>query len=210
MLCWEKSSTFCAQSIDIDPIQGKTKTDSKGENKTGNGKTIPAIIRLNVNDYMKIQIPSEQIDLFSYIASVRNSKGEDVDKSKVKVKIDNKEVNNILPSITSTKKLNIEYSFLDSQTGLVIKNIILEFVVRMSDFSSGKTKPHLIMIPAAQNYTLNYNPYINKIDLKKISSEYNYAITQNTDYSNLLDSCKLAIMDIIFNEEELIKILQNK
>lgn len=86
-----------------------------------------------------------------------------VDKSKVKVKIDNKEVNNILPSITSTKKLNIEYSFLDSQTGLVIKNIILEFVVRMSDFSSGKTKPHLIMIPAAQNYTLNYNPYINKI-----------------------------------------------
>lgn len=144
-------------------IQGKTKTDSKGENKTGNGKTIPAIIRLNVNDYMKIQIPSEQIDLFSYIASVRNSKGEDVDKSKVKVKIDNKEVNNILPSITSTKKLNIEYSFLDSQTGLVIKNIILEFVVRMSDFSSGKTKPHLIMIPAAQNYTLNYNPYINKI-----------------------------------------------
>ena len=47
-------------------------------------------------------------------------------------------------------------------------------------------------------------------DLKKISSEYNYAITQNNDYSNLLDSCKLAIMDIIFNEEELIKKLPSK
>ena len=42
--------------------------------------------------------------------------------------------------------------------------------------------------------TLVINPYINEIDLKKISSEYNYAITQNNDYSNLLDSCKLAII----------------
>lgn len=58
--------------------------------------------------------------------------------------------------------------------------------------------------------TLVINPYINEIDLKKISSEYNYAITQNNDYSNLLDSCKLAIMDIIFNEEELIKKLPSK
>lgn len=58
--------------------------------------------------------------------------------------------------------------------------------------------------------TLVINPYINEIDLKKISSEYNYAITQNNDYNNLLDSCKLAIMDIIFNEEELIKKLPSK
>lgn len=58
--------------------------------------------------------------------------------------------------------------------------------------------------------TLVINPYINEKDLKKISSEYNYAITQNNDYSNLLDSCKLAIMDIIFNEEELIKKLPSK
>ena len=26
MLCWEKSSTFCAQSIDIDPDDGYSKT----------------------------------------------------------------------------------------------------------------------------------------------------------------------------------------
>ena len=33
--------------------------------------------------------------------------------------------------------------------------------------------------------TLVINPYINEKDLKKISSEYNYAITQNNDYSNI-------------------------
>ena len=33
--------------------------------------------------------------------------------------------------------------------------------------------------------TLVINPYINKIDLKKISSEYDCKLTTNNDYSNL-------------------------
>ncbi len=64
---------------------------------------------------------------------------------------------------------------------------------------------------AKKKYTkLVINPYINENNLKKISGTYHYKITPHNDYSNLLDSCKLAIMDIIFDEEELIKKLPSK
>ena len=54
------------------------------------------------------------------------------------------------------------------------------------------------------------NPYINKQILYNIPQKYNYSITSNNDYKNLFDSCKLAIMDIIFNEEDLLNKLPSK
>lgn len=59
-------------------------------------------------------------------------------------------------------------------------------------------------------YTLIINPYLKYTDLSYISSKYKYSITKNNDYANLLDSCKLAIMDIIYDEEELINKLPSK
>lgn len=59
------------------------------------------------------------------------------------------------------------------------------------------------------NYdTLVINPYLAYSDLSKI--EYKYTITKNNDYNNLLDSCKLAIMDIVYDENELINKLPSK
>lgn len=153
---WGRDHSVC--------ICGKENNiDKKPNAKTNKPKTVPAVIHLNVNDNVKIKMPSEQIDLYSYIASVRNSKGENVDKTNVKIKIDNEEVSNIFPSVTDVKRINVQYSFLDSQTGLVVKNLMLDFVMDMSNFATERVKTHLIMIPSSQNYTLNYNPYINKI-----------------------------------------------
>ena len=62
-----------------------------------------------------------------------------------------------------------------------------------------------------KNYTkIVLNPYISLEIIKNIPKEYNYFITKNNDYQNLYDSCKLAIMDIIFDENELINKLPSK
>ena len=62
-----------------------------------------------------------------------------------------------------------------------------------------------------RNYTkLVINPYLCFDDLKYISNKYSFTITEKNDYANLLDSCKLAIMDIIFDEEKLISKLPSK
>lgn len=54
------------------------------------------------------------------------------------------------------------------------------------------------------------NPYLSYEDLNIISNEHKYIITKNNDYKNLLDSCKLAIMDIDSNEIKLINKLPSK
>lgn len=54
------------------------------------------------------------------------------------------------------------------------------------------------------------NPIIESNVLSKIDKKFVYSITEKNDYSHLYESCKLAIMPIIFDEEELIKKLPSK
>ena len=54
------------------------------------------------------------------------------------------------------------------------------------------------------------NPYIYNDNLNMIPKKYEYKIIGRTDYANLHESCKLAIMDIIFDEEKLINMLPSK
>ena len=49
-------------------------------------------------------------------------------------------------------------------------------------------------------FKLVINPYFKTDDLQLIFSNFKYEITGRTDYAKLLDSCKLAIMDIVFDE----------
>lgn len=148
----------------IGQIRESEKLSSKkSSNRKPEISKIPAKINLNVDSNVKISIPSEQIDLYTYISSIRNSKGESVAVKNINVKIDGKSASNIIPSFAVEKKIDVEFSYLDSQTGLVIKGLILEFVREMSVFRSGNIKDNLIEIPSSKDYTLNYNPYINKI-----------------------------------------------
>ncbi len=54
------------------------------------------------------------------------------------------------------------------------------------------------------------NPYLKSGDLSMISSKYKYVAVDSHDYGNLLESCKLAIVDIIFDENKLIEKLPSK
>lgn len=59
-------------------------------------------------------------------------------------------------------------------------------------------------------YKLIINPCISYDILNKFPQNINYHLTDRNDYSNLMDSCKLAIMDIIYDEETLIDKLPSK
>ena len=54
------------------------------------------------------------------------------------------------------------------------------------------------------------NPYLKYDDLNRISHEYKYSVADKNDFSNLMDSCKLAIMDIIYNEDDMINKINSK
>lgn len=54
------------------------------------------------------------------------------------------------------------------------------------------------------------NPCINFDTTLNIPQKYNYVITKKNDFDNLHDSCKLAIMDIVLDENELISKLPSK
>ena len=59
-------------------------------------------------------------------------------------------------------------------------------------------------------FKLVINPYFKTNDLQLISSNFKYEITGRTDYAKLLDSCKLAIMDIVFDENTMMSKLPSK
>ncbi len=59
-------------------------------------------------------------------------------------------------------------------------------------------------------FKLVINPYFKMDDLHLISTNFKYEITGRTDYAKLLDSCKLAIMDIVFDEDAMISKLPSK
>lgn len=58
--------------------------------------------------------------------------------------------------------------------------------------------------------TLIMNPIIDYKHLENIDKGYNYEITSCNDYEKLFDSCKLAIMEIVMDSEELISKLPPK
>lgn len=79
------------------------------------------------------------------------------------------------------------------------KDIITSFFVDI-DFWMKEKKYNKIIL----------NPYDGEEFVKNIPLQYSYFITKSNDYDNLFESCKLAIMDIIYDEEELINRLPSK
>ena len=79
-------------------------------------------------------------------------------------------------NLLEKEKNNVKYLY--APRGPVLKNsnfdLINLFLKNIKEWLSIKKYTTLVI-----------NPYINEINLKKISNEYNYRITQNNDYSNL-------------------------
>lgn len=124
---------------------------------------IPAKIELK-NKTIKIEVPSKQIDLTQYIKKSTDSNGNEIQKSKIKIKMDNSEIKHgVLESIKLPCFKIIEYSYFDTNTGFVIEKMTIEFFQPKAKINSDKKKPLLIYIPAQKEYNINFNYLIKKL-----------------------------------------------
>lgn len=113
------------------------------------------------------------------------------------------EDNDIIWTCSLLQKENSEGQFLYAPRGPVLKNSDFKLLNCFLDEIQDWMK--------IRNYfKLVINPYITYSQLSLISNRFCYQITNSKDYSNLMDSCKLAVMDIIFDEDALINKLPSK
>lgn len=88
--------------------------------------TVPAFIKLK-QQTKRIQLNSEQIDLLREIDTAKDSKGQEITRTTIVVKMDGYPLNPpILPSISEEKIIEIEFEFLDTSTGVVTAVLMLE------------------------------------------------------------------------------------
>lgn len=113
------------------------------------------------------------------------------------------ENNEIIFSCSLFEKIISGKSYLYAPRGPVLNNCNYElfnvFLEKIKIWMYGKGYKDLII-----------NPYLKEEDLKYISNKYSYTIIDNNSFDKMLDSCKLACMDIVFNEEKMIQLLCSK
>ncbi|MDR0603107.1 MAG: ATP-binding protein [Bacteroidales bacterium] len=171
-------------TIDVQPdkvafsLFGKTTTvsiaanglSSTAENEDSNKNPMPAKINLNCENELQIPIPSSQIDLKDYIASVYNSDGVLVSKNKLAIKVNgNDNATGILSSIADPCRKVIEYSYSDPKTGVVIESIKLDFVEPIAHITTKKSSSDIFTIPAKKDYMINFSQYLDKL-IEQINS----------------------------------------
>jgi len=110
---------------------------------------------------------------------------------------------NILWTCNLLEKTKDNIKYLYAPRGPVFdlnqKNIFTSFFIKIELWIKDKKYDKLVI-----------NPYISRDLLLNIPTKYKYTITKYNDYDNLHESCKLAIMDIVYDEEELINRLPSK
>ncbi|WP_336948215.1 ATP-binding protein [Serratia nevei] len=143
------------------------------------GKDGTASILVNRKMPIIYYIPSEQINLEEYIFQVKNSLGQDVDKSMVEIMIDGKKLTNrVLPSIEEPCKVNVFLKYKDAITSTVSKEITLSFEKQISNISGIVREKSLFTIQSGSNYSVRMetvSELINAIDrlyLSKFKEEH--------------------------------------
>ncbi|MDR0506684.1 MAG: ATP-binding protein [Dysgonamonadaceae bacterium] len=133
--------------------------DTKNKTRSNNQKNdIPAKINLNCQSEIEITIPSSQLNLLDYIASIYDSQGRQIDKNQLDIEINKKKVkSNILSSIKKPCIKIVEYVYKDETTGPAINSLKLVFKESISVITSNRRQNKLIAIPAKENYIIKYN-----------------------------------------------------
>lgn len=142
----------------------KNKDISK-EDKENIGLKFPskADIILEKNLY-EIPIPSNQINLYDFIKSTQNSKGEKINYLDIKISSHVQYIEKgILQSITSPQEFEVFYEYIDSQTGLLKKAIILKFIENTSSIKGNEKVGALFELPSKESYNVSYDATISKL-----------------------------------------------
>ena len=122
-----------------------------------------ADITLEKNSY-EIPIPSNQMDLYDFIKSTHNSKGEKINYSDIKISSDVQHIEKgILHSITDPQEFEVFYEYTDSQTGLLKKVITLKFIENTSSIKGNEKIGVLFELPTKESYNVSYDTTISKL-----------------------------------------------
>jgi len=163
LLYIEKTNASPPNISPSDPTkEGKDEEVDLPQNPT-EPPPIPAVINFNVSR-VKLAVPTGQIELKKYIASIYNSSGEVVDNSSILIKQDATIVGSgILSSVTEPGEKYIEYSYLDSTTGWVVRNLHFVFYHPESNIIGKGGEEALISLPSQKAYTISYSIYVEKL-----------------------------------------------
>lgn len=136
--------------------------------RLGEQKRKAAFILVDRKIPVEIFIPSDQIELDRYVFQVRNSLGEEVDKSEVEITIEGEpSADGILHSIEEPCEKIIVFRYLDPRTGLVSSDVKLQFSKRISNVSGAPQSKSLFTIETESGYKISQgvvSDLINAID----------------------------------------------
>lgn len=125
--------------------------------------TAPAEMILD-NNKTKIEIPSAQIDLRSFIISATNSQKQSIINN-VKILIEGEEVkNDILESVSEEKEIIVDYFYSDKETKLVHQNLSLKFISPKREiYGTYNDKEKLLYIKAKEGYKVNFDNTVSSL-----------------------------------------------
>ena len=205
-----KASDSEPSDTNTTPSSGKNsgnegeKTDAEAANSTEDSenkpesdpskKSVPASINLNTTSDFDRDIPTQQIDLTTFIASVYDSSGKSVDEKELSIRVNGQpSVTGILESITTPCKKTIEYAYNDIVTGRVVAVVNINFVSPYSNITTQKPQNGLIKVPSYQNYKIAYNLNVCNL-IEQINS------LELADYQEVISCSLRAILELSVNE----------
>ncbi|MGM0951829.1 MAG: ATP-binding protein [Pseudomonadota bacterium] len=118
--------------------------------KQGNSVNKKPLVRANIElqkKYIRLEIPSQQVNLSNYISVVKNSDGEVVDKKFISIYVDNTKLEHgILESINDVGKKIVIFKFDDKNTGDVFSKLEIDFVEKKASLIKGESSAELFFI----------------------------------------------------------------
>lgn len=141
---------------------GKSGSSSNGQAPAENNY-VPASIKLTTK-YKKLPIPTEQIDLYSYIESAENSERQVINNKEILITVEGMEnKTGILECITESSCIKVGYSYLDNNTGTTYSELVLDCYQPNSGIFGSNDEDNLISIPSIKSYTINYSSHVNNL-----------------------------------------------
>lgn len=133
----------------------------------------------------KIFIPSDPIDLRTYILSSRNSLGQDITQEINILQDSTLNTNKILQSIVDEKTIKIEYYYEDLNKIRIHKKLMLYFIEPKMFVSGTESANQLLSITTSSEYSINMGNVLNKL-----INQINKLTASSSDYTELI-ACSL-------------------
>lgn len=182
-----------------DPTASATSANTANEaSTTSDEDNTPEIRPAKIDlkrEQAELKIPSEQLNLNSYIKIALDSYGNEIDFKNIEILVDGVECkNHILESISEICTKNIKYTYIDTNTGNVTSNIKLIFSINTSNTVNANCIGKLIEISGDSNYTLNFTTkYIQNLIFQINSLELD-------KYQEIIACSLRAIFDLCVSE----------